>query len=74
MWDPLWVDRDPKTGKILRLIETGYTTHQPPAVEKACQSGYIRFSTDLGKTWSESIRVPQWKLVNEVCADSRRRR
>ena len=66
MWDPYWVDRDPKTGKILRVIETGYTTHQPPAVEKSRQSGYIRFSEDLGKTWSESIEVPQWKLVNEV--------
>ena len=65
-WDPIWVDRDPKTGRILRLIETGYTWVEPPEVEKRCQWAYIRFSTDTGKTWTESIRVPQWKCVNEV--------
>jgi BNR repeat protein len=66
IWDPLWVDRDAKTGKITRLIETGYTVHNPPEVEKREQHGYIRFSADLGKTWTESIKVPQWKCVSEV--------
>jgi len=28
--------------------------------------GYIRFRTDAGKTWSESIKVPQWEDVTEV--------
>ena len=60
IWDPPLVDRDPKTGKVIRLVETGYS-----------QSGrnsqaYIRFSKDLGKTWSKSTKVPQWKGANEV--------
>ncbi|MCP4641810.1 MAG: family 10 glycosylhydrolase [bacterium] len=66
MWDPIWVDRDPDTGNIVRLIETGYTVHKPPEVEEMHQQGHIRFSTDLGKTWTESIKVPQWKGVDEV--------
>jgi BNR repeat protein len=66
MWDPLWVDRDPKTGKVIRLIETGYTMYKPPAVKEMYQHGHIRFSADLGKTWAESIKVPQWKGVDEV--------
>jgi hypothetical protein len=66
MWDPLWVDRDAQTGDIVRLIETGYTMHRPPEVEKMFQQGHIRFSTDLGETWSESIKVPQWKGGDEA--------
>ncbi len=66
MWDPLWVDRDADTGAIIRLIETGYTVHKPPEVDEMHQQGHIRFSTDLGKTWTGSIKVPQWKGVDEV--------
>ncbi|MBN2296465.1 MAG: exo-alpha-sialidase, partial [Pirellulales bacterium] len=66
MWDPLWVDRDSKTGNILRLMETGYTKHKLPGAKKGYYQGYIRFSEDLGKTWSKSIKVPQWKTVDEV--------
>ena len=65
-WDPLWADRDPTTGVIIGLIETGYAVHKPPEVEKMYQQGHIRFSTDLGKTWTDSIKVPQWKGVDEV--------
>jgi len=66
IWDPPLVDRDKKTGEIIRLVETGYARLQPPEVERACQQGYLRFSTDEGKTWSKSIRVPQWEGVSEV--------
>lgn len=66
IWDPLLVDRDPATGAVTRLTETGYTVLEPPEVEARCQQGYIRFSTDEGRTWSESIRVPQWQKVSEV--------
>ena len=48
------------TGKITRLAETGYT--QTGTGSQA----YIRFSTDEGKTWSRSIKVPQWRGANEV--------
>jgi hypothetical protein len=59
-WDPPLVDRDQKTGKFIRLAETGYT--QTGTNSQA----YIRFSTDEGQSWSKSIKVPQWHHVNEV--------
>lgn len=65
-WDPLWVDGDRTKGTVARLIETGYSLHKAPEVEKDHQQGYLRFSEDLGKTWSESIKVPQWEQVSEV--------
>ncbi|MCC6694050.1 MAG: exo-alpha-sialidase [Candidatus Hydrogenedentes bacterium] len=64
-WDPLWVDRAPD-GLPERLIETGYTWKKKPEVEKDHQQGYIRFSTDLGKTWTPGNPVPEWKEVSEV--------
>ena len=66
IWDPALVDQDPKTRKIIQLAETGYTWFHPPEVEYAHQQGYIRFSTDEGKTWGKGIKVPQWKGVSEV--------
>jgi len=66
IWDPPLVDRDPKTGEITRLVETGYTWHRPPEVKTAHQQAYIRSSTDGGKTWSKGIKVPQWHAVSEV--------
>jgi BNR repeat-like domain len=66
MWDPIWVDQETETGNVLRLIETGYTEYNPPEVKKKCYQGHIRFSEDLGKTWTQSIKVPQWKSVDEV--------
>ena len=60
VWDPPLVERDRKTGKVSRLVETGYNT------EKGHQQAYIRFSSDEGNTWSQSIEVPQWNDANEV--------
>lgn len=65
-WDPLWADRDPATGAITRLIATGYTWQRKPEVEKDHQQGYLRFSTNLGKSWDTCLKVPQWKEVSEV--------
>jgi hypothetical protein len=58
-WDPYLVDRDPKTGNVVRLVETGYSCDPETQAE-------IRFSYDEGKTWSQPIRVPEWKGLNEV--------
>jgi len=59
-WDPYLVDRNQQTGKITRIWETGYNEnlgyHQP----------FLRFSVDEGRSWSESLPVPQWKNANEV--------
>ena len=60
IWDPPLVDRHPKTGKITQLAETGYNQ------SGTCSQAYIRFSVDEGKTWSKSIKVPQWQGVNEA--------
>ena len=60
IWDPPLVDRDPQTRKLTRLAETGY--HQSGTNSQA----YIRFSTDAGQNWGQSIKVPQWHGVNEV--------
>ena len=67
-WDPALVERDPATGKIKRLVETGYTfkdrTVQPAG--KLQSQGFIHFSRDCGLTWSNDIRVPQWRRINEI--------
>jgi len=60
IWDPPLVDRHPKTGKIIQLAETGYNS-----IGDGVQA-YIRFSTDVGRTWSKAIKVPQWQGANEV--------
>ena len=66
IWDPPMVDRDVQTGKILRLVETGYAWFLPPEVTTAHQQAYLRFSTDEGQTWSRATKVPQWEAVSEV--------
>ena len=60
IWDRPLVDRHPRTGKITQLAETGY------AQSGTSSQAYIRFSVDEGKTWSKSIKVPQWQGVNEA--------
>ncbi|NOS72423.1 MAG: exo-alpha-sialidase [Verrucomicrobia bacterium] len=65
-WDPPLAERDAKTGKIVRLVETGYTWFKPPEVKTAHQQAYLRFSTDEGKSWSASSKISQWEAVSEV--------
>jgi hypothetical protein len=60
IWDPPLVDRNPETGEMTQLIETGYNSTD------GIPQAYIRFSSDEGQTWSKSIKVPQWHGVNEV--------
>lgn len=65
-WDPMLVDTDPQTGKVIRLAEARYKENgvfdKPGYFSQAC----IRFSTDEGKTWSKEIDVPEWKGASEV--------
>jgi hypothetical protein len=66
-WDPYLVDRDPTTGAITRLTETAYNWEGGgPDSPTGYEQGFIRFSADLGRTWSADIRVPQWHAVSEV--------
>ncbi len=64
-WDPAFVDRDLKTGKLTRLIETGYSCTGDTPSGGASQA-YMRSSTDEGRTWGEATKVPQWAGANEV--------
>ena len=65
-WDPPFIDRDPDSGDVLRIISTAYqfATFYPPHYNPdwAC----MRISTDLGQTWSADELVPQWRGINEV--------
>ena len=63
-WDPYLVDRDAE-GKVLRLAETGYTCIGD-VISGGHSQGEIRFSFDEGRTWGQSIVVPEWKGVDEV--------
>ncbi len=64
LWDPMLVERDRKTGKVTRLISARYKQEDP--AQTYSSQGYIFFSTDEGKTWSEPKKVPEWKGVNEI--------
>jgi hypothetical protein len=66
MWDPPLVEKDARTGKLTRLIETGYTLFKPPEVKSQHQQAYLRLSNDGGWTWDKGIKVPQWQRVSEV--------
>jgi hypothetical protein len=59
-WDAMLVDRDPATGSVVRLAETGYN------VSNGWSQAFIRFSADEGLNWSEALTVPQWSTINEV--------
>ncbi|MDA1215134.1 MAG: sialidase family protein, partial [Planctomycetota bacterium] len=61
IWDPPLVDRDTRTGKLLRILETGYTGSTDGG-----QQAYLRESTDEGETFGQATQVPQWKKVSEV--------
>ncbi|MFP6770410.1 MAG: sialidase family protein, partial [Planctomycetaceae bacterium] len=51
------VDRDSRTGKIVRLWATGKAPGQ------AC---LFRSTTDRGRTWSKYRHVPQWGRTGEI--------
>ena len=62
-WDPVLVDRDPQSGRITRLMETGYWGD----AETMDSQAYVRFSTDGGRTWTGAHHVPEFEGINEVC-------
>ena len=61
-WDPLLVDRDTRSGKILRLMSYCSDNLQPDGHFQ----GYVRFSSDEGASWTGEIKVPELYRVNEV--------
>lgn len=66
-WEPYLIDRNPQTGRVIRIAETAYSHEgdEYPTWGYYSQA-YIRFSTNEGRTWDTEITVPQWKGINEV--------
>jgi hypothetical protein len=68
-WDPWLVDKDAKTGKIVRVWETGWNfpgeTWRPDGGLGTIVA-YWRSSVDEGKNWTPAIEVPEWFGVSEV--------
>lgn len=65
-WDPMLVDKAPKTCEVVRLVETRYKENGKFDTAEYFSQGCIRFSADEGKTWSKELNVPHWKGVNEI--------
>ena len=65
-WDPYLVDKDPKTGEVIRVTETGYNCTDAGVSTASRDYAEIRFSYDEGRTWDPPIRVAQWQGMNEV--------
>ena len=65
-WDPMLVDKDRRTGKVIRLVETRYKENGAFDTADYFSQGCIRFSADEGRTWSKELNVPQWHGVNET--------
>lgn len=61
-WDPFLVDRNRTTGSVERLALAGYTC----TTDGNHTLGFIRFSSDLGDTWTPDLVVPQWSRKNEI--------
>lgn len=60
-WDPYLVDREAASGNVIQLMETGYR-----GSTNGGQEAFLRSSRNLGQTWNDATRVPQWDKVSEV--------
>lgn len=65
-WDPVFVDKDHSTDRIIRLVATGYQASPDRDRGEPVSQGVIRWSLDEGRSWSESQKVPQWVKFNET--------
>ena len=68
-WDPMLVERSPKSDEITRLTMTSWRMDNPSNAHGGgapYSQGFIFWSTDEGLTWSEPLRVPEWQGVSEV--------
>ena len=61
-WDPLLVDRNPASGRIVRLMSFCSDNLQSDGHFQ----GYTRISTDMGETWTGEQEIDRWHAVNEV--------
>ena len=65
-WDPPFIDRDPDSGDVLRIISTAYQYAAFYGPHYDPYRGCLRISTDLGQTWSADDMVPQWRGLSET--------
>ena len=71
-WDPGLVDKDPETGKVTRIWKTCLTgggiwpVEQQDAHPRPWSQGYLYWSDDEGRTWSDPVKIPQWQELNEI--------
>ena len=71
-WDPGLVDTDPKTGKVTRIWKTCltggdiFTGTEPNAIPRPWSFGYLYWSDDEGRTWTDPVKIPQWEGLNEI--------
>lgn len=61
-WDPFLVDRAPRTGAVVRIGLAGFTC----TADTLHCLGFLRFSSDLGRTWTPDRVVPEWDRTNEI--------
>lgn len=66
VWCPALAEGNEPQGIASHLAETGYAVHQTVGGGPTYAQAHLRWSDDGGRTWSNGIRVPQWKGVNEV--------
>ncbi len=65
-WNVMLVDKDPATGKTVRIADTRFRDVGVYGNKGFTCQASIRFSTDEGKTWAKEIDVPEWLGINEV--------
>lgn len=66
-WDPL-LPLANEHGEIVRLVQPCYQETGIPwgSTEGPNFQGSLRSSSDLGQTWTEPERIPQWLGANEI--------
>jgi hypothetical protein len=65
-WDPILVDKDPVKGNVKRLVTTRYILYGDYYGSGSYCQGFIKCSNDEGRSWSEGIKIPEWRNVNEI--------
>lgn len=68
-WDPMFVDRDPSTNAVRRLLETGYSMDHARWESNAgpgYSKGHLHASLDEGRTWIDAVKVPEWDGASEI--------
>jgi hypothetical protein len=67
LWsESLYADTDTETGRVTRIIASGYRESTLTFEEGGSSIAGIRSSYDSGLTWTKTLLVPEWYGYNEV--------